>query len=166
MNYIICLIFISICAAMRVVEHAPNFTPIISVALLSGFYIKNRFLILLPIGSMFLSDIFIGSHGVQFWVYLPLMIIFAAGYFIKNNNVKNVFVYSVLSSVVFFVVSNFGVWVMGGYTYDFSGFVACYVMAVPFFKNTLLSTVIFSLLFHYSFKFLSSFEKQAVNTTV
>jgi len=166
MNYIICFIFISLCAVMRIIDHAPNFTPIIAVALLSGFYIKNRFLILLPIGSMFLSDIFIGSHGVQFWVYFPLMIIFAMGYFIKNNDMKNVFLYSILSSIIFFIVSNFGVWVMGGYTYDLNGFVACYIMAVPFFKNTLLSTMMFALLFHYSFIFISSFQQETVKKAV
>ena len=105
-------------------------------------------------------------------LHLPLRIWKKRPYLLMNfqntkidTNLLHYHRYSVLSSVVFFVVSNFGVWVMGGYTYDFSGFVACYVMAVPFFKNTLLSTVIFSLLFHYSFKFLSSFEKQTVNTT-
>ena len=59
MNYIIFIVFLILGIVFRLIPHAPNFTPMLSIALLSGFYIKNRFSILLPIGIMVISDIIV-----------------------------------------------------------------------------------------------------------
>ena len=143
----LCALFIILGVVSRLTTHIPNFTPILSIALMSGLYIKNRFIVLIPISIMLVSDLFIGSHITAPWVYSSILIICMIGYLIKNN-ISNIFFYSILSSIVFFIISNFGVWLSGGYTYSLEGLVVCYIAAIPFFKNTLMSTVLFSFLIH------------------
>ena len=147
MNYIIFVIFLILGIAFRLVPHAPNFTPILSIALLSGYYIKNRYSILLPIAIMLFSDIALGGNPMGYWVYISITLIILLGYFIKNN-AKNIILNSLLSSLLFFLITNFGVWATGGYSYTLYGLIECYTLAIPFFKNTLMSTVFFSMLIY------------------
>ena len=144
MNYIIFAIFLILGIVFRIIPHAPNFTPMLSIALLSGYYIKSRYSILLPIAILLGSDILLGGNPMAHWVYLSIVAIILLGYLVKNN-AKNILLNSVLSSFIFFLVTNFGVWITGGYAYNFSGLIQCYIMAIPFFKNTLISTVFFSM---------------------
>ena len=144
MNYIIFVIFLILGITFRVIPHPPNFTPILSIALLSGYYIKNRYSILLPIAIMLFSDIALGGNPMGYWVYISITLIILLGYFIKNN-AKNIILNSLLSSLLFFLITNFGVWATGGYSYTLYGLIECYTLAIPFFKNTLMSTVFFSM---------------------
>jgi len=148
MNYILIFLFFVFGIISRIFPHAPNFTPIISITLLSGLYIKNKFIILVPILIMVLSDLIIGNHITSFWIYSSLMIIFIIGYYSVRTNFKSIFIYSTISSFIFFILSNFGVWFSGGYTLDFNGIINCYIMAIPFYKNTLMSTLLFSSVFY------------------
>jgi len=152
MNYIIFIIFLALGIVFRIIPHAPNFTPMLSIALLSGYYIKNRFSILLPIAIMLISDIMLGGNPMSYWVYASIVLIILLGYFIKNNP-KNIIVNSLISSILFFLITNLGVWFMGGYSYSIYGLIECYILAIPFFKNTLISTTFFSM-FIYSLHYL------------
>ena len=147
MAYLFCGFLILVGILFRLVPHAPNFTPMLTIALMSGLYIKNRFAILIPILIMLLSDLFIGSHITAPWIYGSFLMIFLIGRLIKNNSFS-VLLYSILSSLLFFIITNFGVWISGGYSYSLEGLIICYTMAIPFFKNTLISTVLFSGLFY------------------
>ena len=147
MNYLLCILLIVLGVFSRSITHIPNFTPILSIALISGLYIKNRFIILIPISIMLISDLLIGSHITAPWIYFSIALICLIGYLIKNNT-ANVILYSILSSILFFVISNFGVWFTGGYTYSLEGLIACYIAAIPFFKNTFISTILFSVFIH------------------
>ena len=138
---------ILILAFSRLLPHAPNFTPIIATALMSGFLLKNKNLSLVVVlMAMFISDLTIGFYSSYFFVYFSLiLIILVFSSFIKKINFKNLLVLSILSSLLFFIVTNFGVWAMGNmYEKNFSGLVLCYIFAIPFFTNTLLSTIFFS----------------------
>ena len=138
---------ILILAFSRLLPHAPNFTPVIATALMSGFLLKNKNLSLIVVlMAMFISDLIIGFYSSYFFVYFSLiLIIFIFSNFIKKINFKNLLVLSILSSLLFFIVTNFGVWAMGSmYEKNFSGLVLCYIFAIPFFTNTLLSTIFFS----------------------
>ena len=157
MKYILYVILILLGVISRLIPHAPNFTPILAIALMSGLYIKKKFIVMLPISIMLVSDLIIGSHATVFWVYLSLILISLIGQVIKNNT-SNILLYSILSSVLFFIITNFGVWSLGGYGYTFSGLIMSYTMAIPFFNNTLLSTFIFSVgiyTVHYIMRFYS-----------
>jgi len=144
---------ILILAFARLIPHPPNFTPIIAVAIMSGYFFKNinlSFLVLIV--AMLLSDLFIGFYENVFFVYASLLLITFVFYKIsKKINFKNLFIYSFTGSLIFFLVSNFGVWILGSpgvnniaYAKDFNGLVECYILAIPFFGNTFLSTLIFA----------------------
>ena len=156
MNYLFCILFVVLGVGSRIVPHAPNFTPILSIALLSSLYIKNKYSILLPLSIMLISDILLGGNPMVHWVYLSIVLIILIGYFTKNT-FKSIFITSIFSSILFFMISNFGVWLSGGYSFTLSGLILCYYMAIPFFKNTLISTLIFSSSIFFIFKYADYF---------
>ena len=125
MKYALILFLIFVGVMSRIYPYAPNFTPMLSIALLSGLYSKNRFFVLLPILIMLMSDIMIGNHAIVPWVYSSFILIFALGYLIKKSSYSYIFIFSILSSVIFFIISNLGVWFTGGYSYSFNGLIAC-----------------------------------------
>ena len=144
---------IIILAFARLIPHPPNFTPIIAVAIISGYFFKNFNLsVLILLSAMLISDLFIGFYDNIIFVYLSLIVITFIFHKISSNiNFKNLFIYSFAGSVIFFVVSNFGVWALGSpgvqdiaYDKSLSGLIQCYILAIPFFGNTFLSTLIFS----------------------
>ena len=144
---------ILILAFARLIPHPPNFTPIIAVALISGYFFKNINLsLLILLVAMLLSDLFIGFYENMIFVYASLLlIIFVFHKISKKINFKNLFIYCFAGSLIFFIVSNFGVWVLGSpgvldvaYERNLSGLTECYILAIPFFGNTFLSTLIFA----------------------
>ena len=138
---------ILILALARLIPHPPNFTPIIAVAILSGYFFKNIYISFLTlIISMLIADIFLGFHSNIFFVYISLLIISYIFFKIGEKiNYKNLIFYSFFGSLVFFIISNFGVWLLGGlYEKNLTGIIECYILAIPFFGNTFLSTLVFS----------------------
>jgi len=145
---------ILILAFARLIPHPPNFTPIIAVAIMSGYFFKNiklSFVVLLI--SMLLVDVFVGFYNHMFFVYLSLFLITFVFFKISDKiNFKNLFVFGFLGSLIFYLISNFGVWASGvlspitnlPYEKNLNGLINCYFLAIPFFKNTLFSTIIFS----------------------
>jgi len=95
---------------------------------------------------MIIADFFIGFYDNMFVVYLSLMLISFTFYRIGSKlNYKNLFLFSLFGSLIFFVITNFGVWALGNlYEKNLKGLIYCYIAAIPFFKNTLFSTIIFS----------------------
>ena len=144
---------ILILALARLIPHPPNFTPIIAVALISGYFFKNINLsLLILLFAMLLSDLFIGFYENMIFVYASLLLItFVFHKISKKINYKNLFIYCFAGSLIFFIFSNFGVWALGSpgvldvaYERNISGLVECYILAIPFFGNTFLSTLIFA----------------------
>ena len=143
----------------RLIPHPPNFTPIVTVAILSGYFFSNIYLSFLTLLiSMFIADAFIGFHEHMFSVYISLLLISFIFYKISEKiNFKNLFMCSFIASLIFFIISNFSVWIIGGlYDRSLSGLVECYILAIPFFGNTFLSTVIFAYPAIFIYKSLSS----------
>ena len=144
---------ILILAFARLIPHPPNFTPIIAVALISGYFFKNINLsLLILLVAMLLSDLFIGFYENMIFVYASLLLItFVFHKISKKINFKNLLVYSFAGSLIFFILSNFGVWILGSpgldnlpYDKNLNGLIECYILAIPFFGNTFLSTLIFA----------------------
>ena len=108
--------------------------------------------------SIFLTDLLLGFYPSMLMIYLSLAIIILSFHKLNNlMNFKNLFLYGLSGSVIFFIVSNFGVWMFDGlYEKNLEGLIKCYIMAIPFFKNTLFSTIIFS----YSFLFVNNLSKK------
>ena len=144
----------------RLIPHPPNFTPIIAIAIMSGYFITNIYLSLfVMLFSMLLADVFIGFYYNMIFVYLTLFLITFIFFNISNKiNSKNLLICSLTGSLIFFIFSNFGVWFLGSlYEKSLTGLVECYILAIPFFLNTLLSTIFFS---YSSFIFFNIFEKK------
>jgi len=143
------LVLILILIFSRLIPHPPNFTPIIAAAVMSNYLFKNIYISLfILLTSMFLSDLIIGTHGNFFFVYFSLFLItIFCRKVIKHIDVKNLLLLSLFSSLMFFVITNFGVWALTGmYEKNLNGLLYCYLLAIPFFTNTIISTVIFSYL--------------------
>ena len=144
---------ILILAFARLIPHPPNFTPIIAVAIMSSYFFKNINLsLLILLIAMLISDLFIGFYENVIFVYVSLLLITFVFHKISNKiNFKNLFICGFAGSLIFFVVSNFGVWALGSpgvydiaYEKSLSGLIECYILAIPFFGNTFLSTLIFA----------------------
>ena len=147
---------ILILAFARLIPHPPNFTPIIAVAIMSSYFFRNIYLsFVVIIISMLLADIFIGFYGHIFFVYLSLLLITAVFTQIgRTIKIGNLFIFGFFGSLIFYLVSNFGVWALSGmYEQNLVGLVECYILALPFFTNTFLSTIFFS----YAVFFVSNF---------
>ncbi len=133
----------------RFIVHVPNFTPIIALALFSGMYVKKQYAVAVPLLLMIVSDIFIGLHSTVFFTWTSIALIAVVGTSMKENrSALKTTAFGLFSAVAFFVLTNVGVWLMSGlYAPTAAGLQNCFVMAIPFFRSTLASTMIYSLLF-------------------
>jgi hypothetical protein len=142
-------------AAFRLVPHPPNFTPIGAMALFSGAYLGRRGLALLaPLAAMTLSDAVIGFYSGFWMTYLAVALIVVLGSLaLSRVSVLRVGVAAIASSVLFFLVSNFGTWALSGmYPHTIAGLSACYVAAIPFFQNTVAGDLFYATLLFGGFK--------------
>ena len=147
MNKLIITLIIIMAAVTRFIPHPPNFTPIIAMGLFGGAYIQNRSLaVLIPIGAMFLSDLFLGLHGTVYWVYGSLLLIAMMGMMLINKvNIRNCTLAALSGSFLFFIITNFGVWFTSGYyPKNIDGIITCYIAGLPFLGNTLAGTLFYS----------------------
>jgi len=146
--------FIIILVLSRIIPHPPNFTPILATAIIAPSIIKDRNLgILIPLLAMFTSDLFIGFHSYQLVVYFSILCI---GILTPlNKNYKNFFFMAILGSIWFYITTNFAVWLIWDYyPKSFEGLVNCYYLALPFFRNTIVSTILFTTLYVLSTKYI------------
>tara|TARA_B100001250_G_scaffold252479_1_gene217125 strand:+ start:161 stop:622 length:462 start_codon:yes stop_codon:yes gene_type:complete len=136
---------------MDIESTIPNFQAVIALSFIGSYYSKNLFSgILVPIYIMFLSDIMLGFHQMLFWTYTPYIFVAIIGSIVPSNfNKLYMLLGGISSSLVFFFISNFGVWTLGGYGFTFSGLLSCYIAALPFLSNSIFSTLLFSALFIY-----------------
>lgn len=137
-----------IAALSRLVPHPPNFTVIGSLALFGGACFEGALAAtLVPLAAMLLSDAVIGFHGGMPVVYLSFLLTTLLGRQMQGSrDVGTVAKMSFLSALMFFVITNFGVWAGGSHMYPHTaqGLAACYVAALPFFGNTLAGTMVYS----------------------
>jgi hypothetical protein len=138
---------ILVATALRLLPHPPNFTPIGAMALFSGAYLGKRWLAFVaPLAAMLLSDAVLGFHSGMAFVYASVaLIVLIGGIALTRKSVLRIGGAAVASSVLFFVVTNFGTWALSGmYPRTLSGLAACYVAAIPFFQNTLAGDLFYS----------------------
>ena len=140
----------------RLLPHPPNFTPIIALSLFSGAYFQNRYLaFLFPLFSLFIGDVFLGFHSLMWAVYGSFLLSVFIGFRLRKKDAwSGIFSLSLLSSLQFFVFTNFAVWMVSGmYPKTFQGLVSCYVSALPFFQNTLMGSLFYAFVLFGSYKF-------------
>ena len=139
----ICLILVL--SFSRLIPHPSNFTPILAVGVFSGFYFRNFLLsFFIVVFSMFLGDLYLGFHGTMFFTYISLAVAVALGIFIKHFKFSEILLSGLVSSVCFFIITNFGAWlILDMYEKNFAGLLQSYVLAIPFFHATLISTFLY-----------------------
>jgi len=130
----------------RLIPHAPNFTPLLSMALFCGASFKQKHIALLaPLLAMIISDAVLGYHTLVPAIYFSMAIIALLGSYMPKVSAFSVALMSTISAGIFFVVSNFAVWAFTPYyTKDAMGLSACFIAALPFFANSLVSTYLYS----------------------
>ncbi len=142
-------------AAMRLVPHPPNVTPIAAMALFGGAYFSSRAAaFMVPLAAMYLGDLVLGFFVYDFgWFHAALPFVYGSfaltvclGLWVRGRRSPLRIGFAVLTgSVLFFLITNFGVWLTGSlYPRTVEGLVACYVAAIPFFRNTLLGDMIYT----------------------
>jgi hypothetical protein len=143
--------FVFMGARLRLIPHSPNFAPIAAIALFGGVYFSRKFALLLPVAAMLLSDIFIGFYQpiLMAAVYGSFLLTGLLGLWLKTHK-KWYFIggSAVLASVLFFLLTNFAVWAFSPwYAKTLAGLGQCYLMAIPFFRNTLAGDLFYTLAF-------------------
>jgi hypothetical protein len=136
-------------AAMRLVPHPPNFTPIGAMALFGGAYLGRRAVAFVaPLAALLLSDAVLGFYSGMWVNYLAVGLIVLIGWGLSaRRSVLRLGIAAVASSILFFVLSNFGVWALSGmYPHDLAGLAACYAAAIPFFQNTVAGDLFYTAL--------------------
>jgi hypothetical protein len=140
------ILFIVAAAFMRLVPHPANFVPITAIALFGGAYLPDRRMAyLVPLGALVLSDLWLGFHAQMWLVYVCFTAVVWIGTRLQGyRGVLPVAGATVASSVLFYLVTNLGVWAFAGlYPPTLEGLLVCYVAAIPFFHNALLGDLFY-----------------------
>ena len=148
---------IAAAAALRLVPHPPNFSPIDAMALFSGAYLGRRPLAFVaPLGALLLSDLVLGFYHGQATVYFSVALIVMIGMTVlSRRSVIRIGTAAFVSSILFFAITNFGMWLFSGfYPRTMAGLEECYVAAIPFFQNTIAGDLFYATLLFGGFKLL------------
>jgi len=182
-NILLIVVLIAIGILGRIIPHPPNFTPIIAIALLSSYAFKNKWMIILiPLMSMWISDLVINNY--LYAGYYDSLLIFSSGFLwvygaiiciallgtilIKKVKISNIALSSISGSLIFFLVTNFGVWISGTmFPKSLFGLIECYTLALPFFGNALVGDLVYcTILFtSYSLVFSNEFQLNTMGKT-
>lgn len=160
-NLLSLALFILIGVLSRVIPHPWNFTGITAMALFAGLLAKeNKFLFLAPLISLFISDLILGFHNTMIYTYLGFAVIGLISIQSYSKNISDVLkmgwnkqIFSILGlsvsgSIIFFIISNFGVWFSTGlYEKSVMGLAQCYIAGLPFLQNQLAGDAFYSLVF-------------------
>ncbi len=134
-------------AASRLMPHPPNLTPMTALALFGGgTFADKRAGFLMPLAALFLSDLVLGLYSGLWIVYGSFALIVCIGFWLRTRRrVAPIAGATLAGSILFFVVTNFGVWALGSlYAKTASGLAACYVAGIPFFRNALAGDIAYA----------------------
>ena len=161
-------LLILLVALSRLVPHPPNFSPVGAMALFGAAYYSRRYQsYLVPVIAMWISDLAVNNilyaqyfnHFVWFYsgavyTYVAfLLIVFFGTFILKRVRINRLLVAALGASVIFFLISNFGVWLSSGmYRHNVNGLMSCYAAGLPFIQNTLLGNLFYCLLLFGAFE--------------
>jgi len=155
--FILIIGFIALAVLSRLIPHPGNFTPLAAIALFGAAYFKNKkWALIVPVLAWWLSDLLLNITiyssyetsllaSYQLWSFLSIALIVVAGYFmLRKISIKNVVGSGFVAAVIFFLISNFGVWLSGTmYPMNVGGLFSCYVAGIPFFHWSLLGNIFY-----------------------
>ncbi len=139
----------------RLFPHLSQFTAILAVSLFAGMYLSKRQALIVPVALMIITDAILGFHDTMFFTWGAMAAVSFIGVWLKKRkSLMTVFAGSIFSSVVFFLATNFGAWLSPLYPDTLEGLRECFIMAIPFFRSTLLSTVAYSLVLYAGYEWI------------
>ena len=175
-------ILICVGAIFRLIPHPSNFTPVAAMALLGGFYFSKKYLaFLVPVLALLVSDFVLNNTvnriffedqtGMIVWAdfmtftYMAIALTVVIGFALSKTSLAGKIAGgSLVASILFFVVTNFGSWLTSGlYPKNFTGLLACYTAGVPFFANTLMSNLLFVGLFVFAIEGALKYSQKVVS---
>lgn len=133
----------------RLVPHPWNATPVMAIALFGGTYLSKRWSLLLPLSTVAVSDLLIGWHNTVPFTWGAFLLTGLLAWWIRHHpSPGRIITSSLAGSLLFFVVTNFGVWIVGElYPRTAAGLWQCYVAAIPFLRGTLLGDLVYTAAF-------------------
>ena len=148
----ICLgIFLAL-AISRFVPHPPNFTSLIALSFYIPAFFGRKYIPAIII-SFAITDLIIGLHAVTFFTWGSVLLIGLISNYFSKTLLKRLSG-ALFGAVIFFVLTNFGVWASGMYGYTLNGIITCYTLAIPFFAYSAISTILFSFLIEFIYRSL------------
>ena len=136
-------IFVTL-AASRFIPHPPNFTSLLALSFYVPALLGVRYLPSLVL-SFVITDMIIGFHAVTLFTWGSIILIGLGSKFFAKTILNRIFG-SLLGASLFFIITNFGVWTLGTYEYTFDGLMLCFTLALPFLTNTIISTILYSMI--------------------
>lgn len=158
-------IYILIGVLSRILPHPANFTAVGGLAVFGGSKLPLKKALFITIASMFLADIVIGFHTTMWATYLGMTGAVLIGRMIaQNKSLRHILGASMISSIFFFIITNFGVWMawQNMYPKTISGLIECYVAAIPFFRNSIIGDLVYTTIFSLSYGIVVSFKFKEV----
>jgi hypothetical protein len=146
-RFAVLMVMILVATALRLIPHPPNFTPLTAMALFGGAcFTDKRAAFLVPLTALFFSDLFLGFYTGMPVVYGAFALTVCLGFWLRHQrNASRVIGASIAGAMMFFILTNLGVWAFDAlYPKTMGGLVDCYVMAIPFLGNTVLSSLLYS----------------------
>jgi hypothetical protein len=129
---------------LRITPHVPNTAPIVAIALFAGTVLNRRVVPWVPLALMIISDLFIGLHDMVFFTWGAFLVVGCMGLSLRKNRTPlRTAGYTLGSALLFFFITNIGVYLFW-YPHTLQGLTDCFVKAIPFFRNTLISNMVFS----------------------
>lgn len=165
---------------IRLLPHPPNFTPVTATALFGGRYVSKKFAVLVPLVALVVSDyllLYVNPfekkvsftkfyplaamfHSTTIFVWGSFMISSLIGIWLRNKkSIKFIAGGTILASLQFYLITNFGVWAAGYYEPGINGLFESYIMGLPFFRWTILGDIIYTAAFFAAFELALKLKK-------
>lgn len=147
LKVIFLLSLIALGIAGRFLPHAYNFTPLAAIALFSSAYLGWRYALAAILAILLISDSLLGFYHwpIMLTVYASLLLTAGLGRLIKVNSANGILVGTLGASLLFYLATNFAVWFFGTmYPHTPAGLAQSYIMAIPFFRNSLAGDLVYS----------------------
>tara|TARA_B100001540_G_C15692294_1_gene589830 strand:- start:587 stop:1072 length:486 start_codon:yes stop_codon:yes gene_type:complete len=138
-------------SASRFIPHPPNFTSLLALSFYIPAIFGIRFIPAVILALLF-TDLIIGLHSTMYFTIGSVALIGLISKVFNRSILYRLFG-ALMGAVIFFILSNFGVWAGGSYGYTLNGFISCYLLAIPFFGYSLISTLVFSTIIESFYKF-------------
>ena len=158
----ITLVVLIALSASRFIPHPPNYTSLIALSFYIPAFFGTKYTPIVVI-SLFFTDLIIGLHSTVLFTWGSVLLIGLISKYLKKSLLSRMSG-ALLGAIIFFVLTNFGVWINGAYGYTLHGFLTCYLLALPFFAHTLVSTIVFSFIIEFIFNSFKLYKKSFFNS--